>query len=291
MTYHVPVLLHEVMEYLKVCSGGLYIDATLGGGGHTKEILKKGGVVLGIDTDEDALAYVSKELESYIANRQLTIAKGNFKDLSVIALENGFKSVHGILFDFGVSSHQLDSKERGFSFLREAPLDMRMGKDLGVTAADLVNVLPKKELQRLFSEYGEEPYSGRIASKIVEERKKKKIETTVELALIIEELVGRVDGINPATKVFQALRIAVNDELGSIREVLPKACDLLDTQGRLVAISFHSLEDRIVKDFFKKFEREDKGKMLNEKIVMAQEIEVQHNPRSRSAKLRAFEKK
>lgn len=286
-TYHKAVLLQETIDYLDIKPGKSYIDATLGGGGHTGAISDKGGRILAIDVDLDAIVHA----EELIKDKDVTLAKGNFKDIDTIAKEHGFTQVSGILFDLGVSSYQLDNPEKGFSFQRNGPLDMRMDNELGVQAKDLVNALGKKELSDLFFHNGEERYARAIAKGIVDARKIKPIETTEELAHIIRRAYrGQVEGIDPATKAFQAIRIAVNDELGALEQALPKAVSLLDPGGRLAVISFHSLEDKIVKDYFKELEADNKGKILTEKPIVAKAEEVDENRRSRSAKLRVFEK-
>src|SRR5260221_4083169 len=254
--YHTTVLLQEAVDALEVKQGQKYIDATLGGGGHTKLILEHRGEVLGIDVDQEALKYVEEELRS----KRLHVVRGNFAHIAEIAKENGFDHVAGILFDFGVSGHQLETAERGFSFLHDAPLDMRMDKDLSVSATELVNGLNQAELTELFEKLGEEWRGKKIAQAILAARKIKPIETTTELSDIIRDVYKTREKIHPATKVFQALRIAVNDELGSIRDALPKALELLGPGGRLVTITFHSLEDRIVKETFREFENTGKGK-------------------------------
>ncbi len=299
--FHKPVFLKEVIEFLRIEKGKNYIDATIGGGGHTSEILRLEGKVLGIDQDQEAIEYLERNFQFPISNFQLTLAQGNFRNIDQIArLEakqahsQGFDKVSGIIFDLGVSSHQLDSGTRGFSFTKDAPLDMRMdrsGKSGEVTAADLINGLNKGEIYELFSQMGEERRAGAIVSAVLRARNIKKIETTKELA----DLVARVYGggyrkVHPATKVFQALRIAVNGELESLRMALPKAIALLEEKGRLAVISFHSLEDRIVKESFKKFEEENLGKILTIKPMEPREEEIEENRRSRSAKLRVFEK-
>lgn len=289
--YHVSVLLQEAVDGLNVQAGQKYIDATLGGGGHSAEIIKRGGIVLGIDQDKDALTHVENNFQFSILNSQLKLAKGNFANVDQIAKENGFENIHGILFDIGISSHHVDTHERGFSFLRNAPLDMRMDASSAVTAGDLVNGLTKGELQELFIKYGEEVHAKKIAEVISKARVEKKIETTGELAAIVKR--GYPPGfykIHPATKVFQALRIAVNDELNSIKDALPKALELLIPGGRIVVISFHSLEDRIIKETFNEFVREGKGKLVTEKPIVPSEQEVENNRRSRSAKLRIIER-
>lgn len=297
--YHTSVLEQEVLEYLAVKAGGKYIDATLGGGGHTRGILTNGGSVLGIDQDEEAIRHVTALLQEEAREKKETVrlVRGNFRDIDEIAKKNGFEQVAGILFDLGVSSHQLDTPERGFSFQKAGPLDMRMDRGLSVKAADLVNGLTKQELADLFFKLGEEYKSREVAQAIVAARAKKPIETTEELEKIVRHALGsRFSGggketsLHPATKVFQALRIAINDELHSLQDALPKAVRLLEDQGRLVVISFHSLEDRIVKNSFKTFASEGLGRIVTEKPITAREEEVAENARSRSAKLRVFER-
>lgn len=286
--YHTSVLLQEVLNNLDVTPGKKYIDATLGGGGHTRAILERGGHVLGIDVDQEALDFVADTVSH---KDQLVTARGNFREIADIAREKGFIKVHGILFDIGVSSHHLDAPERGFSF-QDGPLDMRMDQRLQVTAADLVNGLSNQELQELFVRLGEERYARSIAKHIVTYRQEKLITTTGELVDIIRQSVPNLKTkVHPATRVFQALRIAVNDELHALRDALPKAVDLLESEGRLAVISFHSLEDRIVKHAFKSFEEQGKGIVLTKKPVEAGEDELAVNRRSRSAKLRVFQKK
>lgn len=285
--YHTSVLLHEAREVLRVRTGKKYIDATLGGGGHSLEIIKHGGIVLGIDVDAEALEFVRKNFKF----PNLTVTPGNFKDIDQIAKENEFIKVAGILFDLGVSGHQIDQEERGFSFQKDAPLDMRMDKKLSVSAKDLINALTKGELYELFTKLGEDHFAKVISDNIVSARGIKPITTTGELAkIVIRSYPKGYTKIHPATKVFQALRIAVNDELHNLQQALPKAVDLLEHEGRLVVISFHSLEDRIVKNYFKDFERKNLGKNLTEKPDIPSKEEMERNKKSRSAKMRVFEK-
>ncbi len=291
--YHRSVLLQQTIEQLNVQSGKRYIDGTIGGAGHTLEILKRGGKVLGIDQDQDALDYIEKEwrIENGEWSKNLILEKGNFKDIALIAKEHGFMGVAGILLDLGISSHHVDTPERGFSFQKEGPLDMRMDKDLHVQASDLVNVLTKGELYDLFTKLGEERFARSISASIISARKIKRIETTTELATIIRKAVPYSQkDVNPATRVFQALRIAINDELNSLIEALPKAITVLDSGGRLVVISFHSLEDRIVKRTFLGFAEKGLGTIITKKPVIPTEEEREQNKRSRSSKLRVFEK-
>ncbi len=291
MKYHKSVLLNESIHALNVTTGRKYIDATLGGGGHTEEILNKGGIVLGIDQDDEALSFVRSRLD----NPNLTLTKGNFRNIDVIAKDKGFVSVSGILFDLGISSHQIDTAERGFSYILPGPLDMRMDKSLTVAASDLVNALGKSELVDLFRNYGEETNANRVADLIIKRRKIAPFKTTDDLTLTLATAYGfrTVNDFARATsgkRVFQALRIAVNDELGSLKEALPKALNLLDSKGRLAIITFHSLEDRIVKRAFIDFEEKKLGKVLTEKPILPSEKEVEENGRSKSAKLRIFER-
>lgn len=282
--YHESVLLKEAAEGLKVEKNKRYIDATLGGGGHASEILKLGGIVLGLDVDSDALAYVNKNLKFKISNFKLTLARGNFRDIDKIARLNNFDRVAGIIFDLGVSGHQIDEPKRGFSFQTVGPLDMRMDQELGVRALDLIKILSKKELSEIFTKYGEETRAWEIADAIVKARGIKTIETTGDLAKIVFRIAGQ------SKRVFQALRIVVNDELNSIEEALPKALDLLEANGRMCVISFHSLEDRIVKRQFLEFEKKGLGKVITEKPIVPTFEEIQKNKRAGSAKLRIFEK-
>lgn len=291
--YHSSVLLNEAVDSLDVQPGKIYIDGTLGGGGHTGLILDRGGKVLGIDFDDDALANAEKELrsEKQEVRDRLTLVRGNFKDVDRIANEQGIKGVSGILLDLGVSSHHFDEGQRGFSFQHEATLDMRMDQTLQVKAADLINVLSKNDLAELFLKLGEEWKAKAIADAIVKARHINPIKTTTELSQLVSKVVPKgKPGINPATKVFQALRIAVNDELNNLREVLPKAVDLLDPGGRLAIITFHSLEDRIVKHTFRDWATDGLGIIITKKPILPSEEEIESNKRARSAKLRVFEK-
>ncbi len=295
MKYHTSVLLQEAIDSLKVKSRQKYIDATLGGGGHSIEIINRGGVVLGIDADIEAVQFVNENFQLPISNFQLKTVKGNFKDIDKLATDSGFEKVAGIIFDLGVSSHQIDTPERGFSYLNSSPLDMRMDQSLGVKASDLVNALGKKELYDLFRTLGDERNAHDISERIVNERKVKAFETTDELVRVLAHSYGfsNLSDFAKATsgkKVFQALRIAVNDELGSLIEALPKAVELLESGGRIVVITFHSLEDRIVKKAFQDFERKGKGKVVTKKPVLPSREEMEKNTRSKSAKLRVFEK-
>ncbi len=294
--FHTPVLLGEVIEFLHIEKGKKYIDATLGGGGYTFEILKRGGRVLGIDVDQEAIEHVNGrwkvESRSWnIKEDNLRIIRGNFRNIGEIARSHGFEKVSGIVFDLGVSSFQLDTAERGFSFQKEALLDMRMDRELGVKAGDLISILTKGELYELIHRLGEERYAYAISQSIVSARQIKPITTTTELAKIITGAVpGKISDIHKATKVFQALRIAVNDELTSIEEALPQAVALLENKWYLGVVSFHSLEDRIAKNMFKEFFVQGKGNIVTKKPVSPSFEEIEKNNRARSAKLRVFQR-
>jgi len=295
--YHTSVLLNESIELLRVKKGGKYIDSTLGGGGHAFEILKNGGQVLGLDMDQDALEYVGESIKFQnisraISDDDLILVKSNFKDIKKIANNKGFKKVDGIIFDLGVSSHQLESAWKGFSFSRDGPLDMRMDRNLEVQAKDLINILTKGELYELFTNLGEERFARSIADSIVRARRIKPIYSTKELSGIINKsLPYEKTKSDVNARIFQSLRIAINDELNNLKYALPRAYDLLSENGRLVVISFHSLEDRIVKRKFLDWKKEGKGEILTKKPVIPGLAEVKKNKRSRSAKLRAFQKK
>lgn len=290
--YHKPVLLQKTIDLLQVKPGQKYIDATLGGGGHTGKILDALGVVLGIDQDQDALDHVSQNIN----NKNLVLAKGNFVNLEEVAHSKGFEKVMGILFDLGVSSHQINTPQRGFSFLTNGPLDMRMDKDSSLTAEYLVNVLGKGELYELFNRLGQESHANAISGAISSARRIKAIKTTDELLEVIGKAHGYKEELSDfdknkiGQKVFQALRIAVNNELENLEQALPQAVRLLENGGRLVVISFHSLEDRIVKNTFKEFNKQGLGKIITEKPIEPDALEIKENSRSRSSKLRVFER-
>ncbi|MCL4397605.1 16S rRNA (cytosine(1402)-N(4))-methyltransferase RsmH [Patescibacteria group bacterium] len=291
--YHIPVLLNEVLEALEIKPGEKYIDCTLGGSGHTTGILKAGGKVLGIDQDSEAIENAKRNLGDWENRGELVLRQSNFAHLKEIAIEAGFSQVSGILMDLGVSSHQLETDYRGFSFNKDAKLDMRMDPATQtVTAADLINAGGEKELANLFWKFGEERFARQIAKIIVEERKNKRFETTDQLAKAILSVRGRSDRdrTHPATRVFQALRIAVNDELASLEAALPQAVKLLKPGGKLAIISFHSLEDRIVKNFIR--EMGDIGVMrdMTKTPTTPTKEEIDRNPRARSGKLRVAEK-
>ena len=299
---HISVLLNECIDALNIKPNGIYIDGTAGGAGHSKEIAKRlnGGLLLALDQDPDAVKTATERLKGMPAK----VIESNFKFMDKVALEEGFDGVDGILLDLGVSSYQLDTAERGFSYHKDAPLDMRMSQS-GISAEDIVNTFTAKELSDIFFRFGEEKFSKRIADRIVSERNKGRISSTLQLAEIIANSVpaaARRDG-HPARKCFQALRIAVNGELDALNETLDKAFDLLNKDGVLAIITFHSLEDRMVKLKFKEFTtgctcppdcpvcicgKTPRGHLLTRKPIEPTPYELADNPRSRSAKLRVI---
>jgi 16S rRNA (cytosine1402-N4)-methyltransferase len=281
---HIPVLLEEAVDYLAVKPNGWYVDATLGGAGHTQAILQKGGLVIGIDQDRTAI-----DNAQALKLKNLHLEHTSFDHLEEVINQHHLDSVDGVFFDLGTSAMQLNTPERGFSFIADAPLDMRMDTRLTVTAADLVNALSAKELYVLFTKFAQELRARTFANAIVRTRKLHKITTTSQLAALIESVAGGRRGhLHPATKVFQALRIAVNDELNQIEAALPQALSVIKSGGRLVIISFHEGEDRLAKQFLA--DHQDKLSLLTKKPVTPKESEIKANPRSRSAKLRAAQK-
>ena len=301
---HIPVLLNETLDGLNIKPDGIYVDGTAGGAGHSKEIAKRldTGRLIALDRDPDAIKVATERLKGLPA----TVVKSNYRDMRTALDGQGIDTVDGIMLDIGVSSFQLDNGERGFSFHEDAPLDMRMSKE-GTSAADLVNNLDVYELTNILRDYGEEKFAFKIANKIVSEREKEPILTTGRLAEIISSSVPaavRRQG-NPSRKSFQALRIAVNDELGALRDGIDAAWSCLAHGGRLAIITFHSLEDRIVKNKFKEYAtgctcppdlpicvcgKKPQGKIITGKPIVASEEELKQNLRSRSAKLRVIEK-
>ena len=290
--YHVPIMVKEVLSYFEVKQGKKFIDCNLGDAGHTIEILKNGGLVLGVDFSEFSILRAQRRIQAELGNLgNFTSVCANFKNIHEVAQKSGFDQVDGILYDLGISSSQLDESELGLSFHKDQPLDMRMDKSLGVSAADLVNSLPQKELEHLFRELGEERLATGFSKAIVEFRKLKKIQSTKELADICRKFSpGYENGrIHPATRVFQALRIAVNSELDNLKTSLPNAAQLLKPGGRMLVISFHSLEDRIVKEFGRA--EQQRLMALVKKPLLPSHSEIVDNSRSRSAKMRVFERK
>lgn len=306
---HVPVLLDECLEGLSIKSDGIYVDGTLGGGGHASAVCERlsgSGTLIGIDRDRDAIDAAGKRLENYPCRK--IFVNRNYSDIKEILKDNGIDSIDGALLDLGVSSFQLDNAERGFSYMNDAPLDMRMNRDDSLTAKDVVNGYSRADLTRIISAYGEERWASRIASFIEEARKEKLIETTGELTEIIKAAIpasARRTGPHPAKRTFQAIRIEVNEELTRLEKALEDFCDVLSPGGRLCVISFHSLEDRIVKDVMAR--RADPctcppdipvcvcGKVADIKKITRKPVvpsgeEQEDNPRARSAKLRICEK-
>ena len=300
---HIPVLLKETIDALDVKPGGLYVDGTLGRAGHAREILARGGQVLGIDRDDQALEAVAA-----LGLKGLRAVKGNHGDLAAIAAGNGWERVDGILLDLGVSSPQLDEAERGFSFLRDGPLDMRMDRTSGVTAADLVNRESAERLEEIFREWGEEPRARQIAKAICRARdgeRGMRFERTSQLADFVGGLLGRRGAHHPATRVFQALRMEVNDEMGGLKRALEGGMKILKPGGRFAIITFESLTDRVVKRVFAahvgRMQSLQQGgeewvgetprcRAVTRKAVVAGAAEAEENPRSRSAKLRVIER-
>ena len=297
---HYTVMLNEAVDALECQDGKIYVDCTLGGGGHSELILKRispNGRLIAFDIDDEAIAHASERLKEY---KNLTIVKSSYTNIKSELKKLGIEKITGgVVIDLGASYHQLTKAERGFSFSKNAPLDMRFDMSADFSAYDVVNTYKEEDLVRIFSEYGEERFSKRIAKKIVEVRKNKKIETTCELAELIVSAVPKIkSAIHPATRVFQAIRIEVNQELKNVNFVLHDILDLLDKDGIISVISFHSLEDRIVKKILK-FESQKcrcnemickcpppKIELVNKKPIMASEEEIKENPPSRSAKLR-----
>ncbi|KPU44044.1 ribosomal RNA small subunit methyltransferase H [Oxobacter pfennigii] len=307
--YHVSVLLKQSVENLVWKQDGIYVDGTVGGAGHSLEILKtlnSGGKLIGIDRDLTALKAAQEKLKNY--KDRLLLIHSNFSNLKQVLEDNGIKKVDGVLLDIGVSSPQLDDAERGFSYNNDAPLDMRMDMTSELTAKEIINTYSENELSKIIYEYGEERWAKRIASFIVKEREKNKIITTGQLVEIIKNAIpasARREGPHPAKRTFQAIRIAVNRELDEITEAIPNIVDVLNPNGRVCIITFHSLEDRIVKDEFKRLanpctcppefpvcicNNKPEINILTRKPILPDEDEIRENPRSRSAKLRVAQK-
>ena len=309
MFEHKSVLLKETIEGLNIKPDGIYVDGTLGGGGHSYEIarrLDKGGKLVGIDRDEDALRAASERLSEF--SDRVKLIRGNYEDMVSILHDQGIFGADGILLDLGVSSYQFDEAERGFSYKKEAPLDMRMDRREKRTAADIINGYTESELYRIIRDYGEDRFAKNIAKHIVNERQKKPIETTTELAEIIKHAIParvREGGGHPAKKTFQAIRIELNRELDILSGSIEGLIDILNPGGRIAIITFHSLEDKIVKSAFKKAEnpctcppdfpvcvcgKKPKGRVLTRKPIVSGDEELSENNRAHSAKLRIFEK-
>lgn len=308
---HTTVLLHETVDGLAIKPNGVYVDCTLGGAGHSEYLLSQlntDGHLYAFDQDQKAIENAKIRLAEYVTKNQVTFVKANFRELTTELNRLGVTEVDGILYDLGVSSPQLDEAERGFSYHQDAPLDMRMDQDAPLSAYQVVNEYSYHELVKIFFRYGEEKFSKQIARLIERKRVDKPIKTTGELVELIKEAIpapARRKGGHPAKRVFQAIRIAVNDELGAIESSLEQAIDMLSIEGRVSVITFHSLEDRIVKTMFKEFstpkdmppglpvvpeEFQPILKLVNRKPIIPSEEELQDNNRARSAKLRIAEK-
>ncbi len=291
-SYHTPVMLNEALEFLKPLPGLSFIDCTLGDGGHAIELLKAGSKVLGMDVNAKSLEKASTKIKNEGLSGRFVAVQANFKDLENIANNAGFNEVNGVLFDLGYSSTQLEDESLGLSFLQDGLLDMRLDSSLSVTAADLLNTLSEKQLTFIIGEYGGERLAKRFAKKIIEFRELKKFQTSKQLAQVLENAApsGYEKGrIHPATRTFQALRIAVNDEIDNLRKALPQAARLLLPGGRMVAISFHSLEDRVVKQFGRHGVQPRMVELTKKPLTPSPE-EVQKNVRARSAKMRIYER-
>ncbi len=290
---HIPVLLTEVLGYLQVVPDNWYIDATAGFGGHTEKIIDQGGRVLAIEWDKDAVAFLEGKFTGEIKSRRLIIAKGNFIHVRRFSLKFGLPKIKGILFDLGMSTFQIKNSMKGFSFLKHEKLDMRMTEDIQTDAYTIINSSSLDELTFIFMKYGEERFALEIARDIVRIRKVKPIRYADELAEIVEKIYKskhlRIEQ-HAATQIFQALRMYTNHELDNLKLALPDSYSLLDIGGRLVVISFHSLEDRMVKQHFQRFQKEHGALELTHKPIRARKEEIQRNPSARSAKLRVVGK-
>ena len=307
MEYHKPVLFDEVMENIISEGDAVYVDCTLGGGGHTEGMLERSSEeskVIGIDQDKEAINFAKERLKKY--GNKIEIFQDNFRNLDTVIYLAGYNKVDRILMDIGVSSNQLDNLERGFSYRYDAKLDMRMDRNLKISAYEVVNDFSEKEIADIIYKYGEEPKSRKIAKNIVEYRKNKKIETTLELSEIIIKSIGKSMKKHPSKRTFQAIRIFVNKELEVLEEALDKAVNLLNNNGKLLVITFHSLEDRMVKEKFREYEnpctcppeipvcvcnKKSLGKVITKKQITAKKNELNENNRAHSAKLRIFERK
>lgn len=305
---HTPVLLKEIIKNLNIKEDGIYVDGTLGGAGHSSEIAKRltGGKLIGIDQDLNALKKSEQVLAPYSKN--VILVHDNYENIDKVLMDLGIPKVDGILLDIGVSSHQLDEESRGFSYNKDAPLDMRMDRTSGISAWDVVNNYSERELEQIIFDYGEDRWAKRIAEFIVLERSEKPIDTTFELVTAIKKAIPkavRMEGHHPAKKTFQAIRIEVNRELEVLKNSIEKMVGLLNPGGRLLIITFHSLEDRIVKEHFRELykdcicppelpqcvcEKKREIKIITRKPIIPTEKEISENPRSRSSKLRIAEK-
>jgi 16S rRNA (cytosine1402-N4)-methyltransferase len=290
--YHIPVMLNEVIDYLNLRPGMTVVDATIGTAGHSLEIVKRitpGGLLIGIDKDAESLEIARERLRDF--KDSFLLLHGDFREIDLLLANLNIHKVDGILFDLGLSLHQLSNPERGFSFQQDGPLDMRLDRQSFISAYDLVNNLNADEISNLLWTFGQEKKHNRIAKVLVKERQKKPIQTTQQLAELVAKVVGFYSKrIHPATRTFQALRIAVNRELEVLPEGISKAVDLLKSGARIIVISFHSLEDRIVKQRFKTAVSEQKLKLITKKPLRPSKEEVINNPSARSAKMRVAER-
>src|ERR1700733_6155129 len=301
--FHVPVLLRETMRALQPAPGKIFLDGTVGGGGHALELLKAGAFVIACDQDPEALQEAARRLADYPG--QVRFIESNFADVVHQLSDLGIKELDGVLLDLGVSSHQIDTPSRGFSFLGSGPLDMRMGPHVQRTAADLVNQSTQEELARIFFKFGEEPAGRRLAAHLIKVRSRSPIQTTEDLVKAVESIIPKRGPRHPATRVFQALRIAVNDELGVLERALRELSVWVKSGGRIAVIAFHSLEDRIVKRYFREVSQEwiDRPewpapqrnpayafRLITARPIEPSEEEVRRNSRARSAKLRVIER-
>ena len=305
---HISVLYNETLDSLNIKDGGTYVDGTLGGGGHSKGILQRGKNIhlIGIDRDQEAIKAASERLKDF--GEQVTIVNNNFSEIKQILKELNIEKIDGAVLDLGVSSYQLDNAERGFSYMHDAKLDMRMNPNDKLSAYEVVNNYTKDELTQIFYEYGEEKWSSRVAEFIVDRRKQKPVETTLELVDIIKAAIPkkvRVEGSHPAKRIFQAIRIEVNNELGILKDAINDFVDILNPGGRIAVITFHSLEDRIIKKTFSELamgcicpkdfpicvcNKQPVVKVIDKKPILPTDKEENENPRSKSAKLRTAEK-
>ena len=307
---HVSVLLDECIENLNIKEDGVYVDCTMGGAGHSKEIVKRlsdKGLFIGFDQDKNAIATAKERLSEY--SDRVRFVHSNFENIKEELEKIGVYKIDGVLADLGVSSHQLDEADRGFSYMHDAPLDMRMDIRQNFSAYDVVNNYDEEDLARIIRDYGEDNWAKRIAKFIVQERQEKSIENTGELVEVIKKAIpkkARIDGPHPAKRTFQAIRIEVNNELGVINKMIRDAVSMMNKDGRVCIITFHSLEDRIVKNEFKELslscvcppalpicqcDKKSEVKVITRKPILPSEEEIERNPRSRSAKLRVAEKK
>ena len=288
---HIPVLKDEVLEYLDPRENENFIDCTAGEGGHTFAILERtapNGKVLTIDKDIRNIEVIKARANEEGLNNRIVTQEGNYADIDKIIKKEGFNNVSGFLFDLGLSSWHIDESGRGFSFQRDEPLDMRYYSGDGVTAWEIINSWPPKEIELILKEFGEERFAERITKAIVSRRKVRKIDISSDLARVISDNIPKTKRIHPATQTFQALRMVVNSELENIEKVLPLALENLERDGRMAVISFHSLEDRLIKRFFREMAAEGRVRILTKRPVVPSEEEIKNNSRSRTAKLRVL---